>query len=112
MDFETYVIDIKKLTKALNNKDAEVFITYRGFNLGITKPWHIKCDSRKVSHETHNGAAKALYEVLKTELQNKIQSSEEQVARYKKDLSEILKAPGLENKASHEVSRSQESSFS
>ena len=111
MNFETYVIDIKKLTKAINNKEAEVFITYRGFNLGITKPWHIKCDLKEFYHETHEGAAKALYESLKLDLINKIQSSEEQAARYKESLNEILNVPGLDKKT-YEVSRCQEPSLS
>lgn len=114
MNFESYIVDIKKLIKALNNKDTEVFITYRGYDLGISKPWLIKCDAKEVHHETHEGAAKMLYDQLMEEMKKKISSTEDQVARFKDSLNEIVNKPGLENKKpiSHEVSRRQETSFS
>lgn len=114
MNFESLIVDIKKLIKALNNKDTEVFITYRGYDLGISKPWLIKCDAKEVHHETHEGAAQMLYDQLMDEMKRKISSTEEQIERYKESLNEIVNKPGLDKKkpVTHEVPRRQETSFS
>jgi hypothetical protein len=110
MDFEQYIVDIKKLTKAISKKESEVFITYKGYELGISKPWHIKCDTKEFYSESHLNAAQSLYNILIEELKRKISATEDQVFSYKESLTEIVNHPGLELK--REISRRQETSLS
>jgi len=115
MNFESYIVDIKKLVRAINNKDEPVHITYRGFDLGQTQPWIIKCDSKEVAGNSPDVIARDLYLLLTEELKKKISVTENQAAQYRNSLDEILQKPGQEKKkltANHEVSRRQEVTLS
>lgn len=86
MSFDADIKAIKKLVLAVTGKDADVSITYRGSGYGITKFWNIKCNSREIDHETHEGAALEFVAILKKELQDKIRSTERQAADYQQIL--------------------------
>lgn len=86
MNFDSLIKDIKKLYQIVHNKDVEVVLTYKGTAFGVTKPWHLRCDQREVNNETHDGAAIALFDVLKEELRTKIFSAEKSTADLKKVL--------------------------
>jgi hypothetical protein len=86
MSFAANVKNIKKLTAILTGKDADVVLTYKGLNFGVTKPWHLRCEAREMCHETYDGAAQELADLLKKELADRISFTEKQTAEYKKTL--------------------------
>jgi hypothetical protein len=86
MNFASNIKNIKKLIAILSGKESDVNITYKGLNFGVTKPWNIRCDSREINHETHDGAAEEFFLILKKELKEKISFTERQAAEYKKTL--------------------------
>ena len=86
MTFDTNIKDIKKLVAILTGKDVDVSITYKGYGHGVTKPWHIRCDSREITHETHDGGASELVKQLREELLKKISDTKKQAAEYEKAL--------------------------
>lgn len=89
MTFETNIKLIKKLVSVLGGKDSDVSITYKGTGYGVTKPWHIRCDTKEINHETHDGGAKELVAILKVELQKKISDAEKQADDYRKALGSL-----------------------
>lgn len=91
MSFDADIKAIKKLVSAICGGDNEVFITFRGYSAGITKPWMIKCGSRELTHEQHDVGAQELLAQLKKELRDKIASTERQADDYRKVLG------GMEN---------------
>jgi len=86
MDFESNIKDIKRLIQVLTGKDTDVSITYKGTSYGVTQPWNIRCDSREINDESHEGAASKLLDILRKELRDKISFTEKQAAEYKKAL--------------------------
>jgi hypothetical protein len=86
MNFDTDIKDIKKLVAVLTGKDADVSITYKGTAYGVTKPWLIRCDSREITHESHEGGAAELVKSLREELVKKISDTKKQAAEYEKAL--------------------------
>lgn len=60
MNTDTYFKEIKKLYQILFGKDAEVSLTYKGTEFGVTQPWHVRVDNRESKHETHDGALNLL----------------------------------------------------
>lgn len=91
MSFDADIKAIKKLVAAVTGKDADVIVTYKGTSHGVTKPWQIKCNTRELDHETHDGGAAELLKTLKQELRDKIASTERQADDYRKVLG------GMEN---------------
>lgn len=88
-NFSSKIKDIQALIKAISGKDVDVFITYRT-GLGITKPWHIKCDLKEVEHTSNEDAANELYLQLTEELKKRIESAELQVAYYRESFKKIV----------------------
>lgn len=91
MSFDANIKAIKKLVSAICGGDNDVHITYQGNSHGVTKPWTIKCGTREIIHESHDGGADDLVKTLKKELQDKISSTERQAADYRRVLG------GMEN---------------
>ncbi len=91
MSFETNIQDIRKIVSILSNKDADVYITYRGTALGVVKPWNIKCDTFEINHANHDLAAEELLNSLTVELKKRISSAEKQATTYKEALASIDK---------------------
>lgn len=87
MSFQSDIVDIKKLVKVLTGKETDVSITYSGTEYGVTRPWTIRCDSKEIKHETHDGGASELAAQLRKELRDKISSTERQASDLKKILS-------------------------
>lgn len=90
MDFNTNIKNIKKLTQLLTGKDVDVFITYKGTALGVTKPWNIRCGERDLNSATHESAAVELVNLLREEMATKISFTKKQAAEYEKALGAIL----------------------
>lgn len=87
MQFEQTVRDIRKVFSIVSDgKDADVHLTFKGTSHGVSKPWHIKIDSRELNHETHDGAAEELLLKLKKELADKISSLEKMASDYRRSL--------------------------
>lgn len=87
-NFEINVINIRKLYSTIFHRDSEVILYYRP-ELGVTKPWVLKCDNREISHENFELAAEIMFKTLKVELEKKINSDEEQTKNLKKILGSI-----------------------
>lgn len=92
MTFEQHIVDIKRLAYAITGKSVEVHISYRGTDLGQTKPWIIKCDSKEVEHERHDEAARLLYVEFANDLRKRIESAETQASNYKSHYNTIVGA--------------------
>ena len=86
MTFEDNIKLIKKLVAVLGGKDSDVSITYKGTAYGVTKSWHIRCDTKEIQHESHEIGARELVTSLKAELQKKISDAEKQADDYRKAL--------------------------
>jgi hypothetical protein len=86
MSFDTDIKNIKKLVNILTGKDVEVSITYKGTGYGVVKCWNIRCDSREINNETHEGAASELVKLLQDELLKKISDTKRQASEYEKAL--------------------------
>jgi len=87
MEFEPAVKAIRQTYKVLSGKsEAEVILTYKGTEYGVTQPWHIKVENREARHETHIGAANMLLEILKKELNDKVLSAEREAVALRKAL--------------------------
>jgi hypothetical protein len=89
MKLESNIKDIKRLVSVLTGKDADVSCTYKGTAYGITKPWHIRCDSREINHETIDGGTAEFVKILREELIKKISDTKKQAAEYEKALGAI-----------------------
>lgn len=77
MSIENTVQDIKKLYSAISGKsDNEVVMTYKGTAYGVKMPWHVRIDARETNAATHEAAVEALRNILKTELQKKVEDME------------------------------------
>lgn len=77
MNIESTVQDIKKLYSAISGKsDNEVIMTYKGTGYGVKTPWHIRIDNRETEAITYDAAVVSLRNILKAELQKKVEDME------------------------------------
>lgn len=77
MSIENTVQDIKKLYSAITGKTGDdVVMTYKGTAYGVKTPWHIRIDARETNSTTYEAAVEALRNILKTELQKKVEDME------------------------------------
>ncbi len=77
MNIEQTVQDIKKLYTAISGKsDNEVIMTYKGTTYGVKSPWHIRIDARETNATTYEAAVESLRNILKSELQKKVEDME------------------------------------
>lgn len=84
MDFNSYIIEIKKLYRLVHGKDEEVVLTYKGTSYGVTTPWNLRCEKREVNGATHEKAASMLYLLLKDEFSKKVDFAEKEAIELKK----------------------------
>lgn len=84
--FEAKCKRIKKLYFSLFNKDAEVLLSYKGTEHGITKCFHIRCGERESDSHDYILAADQLSDSLKIELGSKISMLESQMKNYRQAL--------------------------
>lgn len=90
MNLEETVKAIRKLYGAISGKGpAEVSLTYKGLEYGVTEPWLIRIDSREAKAKDYMTAAYTLLEDLKNELKQKVNSIEQQADDYKKALKSL-----------------------
>lgn len=90
MNLEDTVKAIRTVYGALSGKGpADVSLTYKGLEYGVTEPWVIRIDSREAKSINYMEAAAALLKELRGELASKITSTEQQVADYKKALKSL-----------------------
>lgn len=77
MNIENTVQDIKKLYSAISGKsDNEVVMTYKGTGYGVKTPWHVRIDARETDATTQEVAVESLRNILKVELQKKVEDME------------------------------------
>lgn len=88
MDFEKMVIEIRKFYWHLNQKNADVTLTYKGKDYGESNPWIIKCEAREASSDSPDKAASALLISFKKELHLKAESLRLQAAALTQVISE------------------------
>ena len=84
MDLETTIKNIRNLYQTLSAKDADVTLTYKGNNYGITKGWHAHVGDREADHESHEGSLIKLLDMLKKELDVKVKFTENEASRLRK----------------------------
>ncbi len=77
MNIEQTVQDIRKLYTAISGKgDNEVVITHKGTSYGVKTPWHVRIDARETNAPTYEAAVESLRNILKSELQKKVEDME------------------------------------
>lgn len=77
MNIEQTVQDIKKLYTAISGKgDNEVVMTYKGTSYGVKLPWHVRIDVRETNATNYVAAVETLRDILKVELQKKVEDME------------------------------------
>lgn len=90
IDVEATYKNIRALYNTVLGKgDADVTMTYKGTNYGVTKSWQAKVDAREFSHETHDGALTGLLAMLKKELADKTKSAENEAQRLRQALNQL-----------------------
>ena len=88
MNLEDAVINIRKLYTIVSGKtECDVTLTYKGKEWGITKCWQARIDGREQVGKDHMEAVMLLFADLKTDLEKKVSFTEQQVASFKKVLS-------------------------
>lgn len=90
IDVEATYKRIRSIYKTVSGKgEADVFMTYKGTEYGVTKSWNAKVDAREVNHETHDGALIGLLAILKKELADKTKSAESEAERLRVALNQL-----------------------
>jgi hypothetical protein len=90
MDIDKAFKDIRNIYQIVSSKvDPEVTLTYKGNSFGVTKVYHVRCDQREFSHETHDGALHGLITMLKLELTDKTKSTEKEALRLNQALNQF-----------------------
>jgi len=90
MDLESSFLKIKRTFQITASKDVDVLLRYTGTSGGVTEPWIVTVDSYTTKGKDHNEAITKMLAVLKTDLEKKIKSTEDQAQVYKKTLSELF----------------------
>ncbi len=91
------MIDVSATFKAIRavyqtvsgKSDAEVTLTFKGTNYGVTKPYVAKIDARELAHEEYDGALVGLLDMLKKELADKAKSAENEATRLRQALNQL-----------------------
>ncbi len=90
IDVEATYKNIRHIYKTVSGKgDADVTVTYKGTEYGVTKSWIAKVDAREMNHETHDGALTGLLTMLKKELADKTKSAENEAQRLRQALNQL-----------------------
>lgn len=90
IDVEATYKSIRTIYRTVSGKsDADVSMTYKGTDYGVTKSWQAKIDAREVNHENHDGALTALLAMLKKELADKTKSAESEAQRLRQALNQL-----------------------
>lgn len=89
MSFENNIKEIKKLAAIVTGKDSDVNLTYKGTSHGVSKPWHLVCNTREINSVSHEEAAEELVKILRKELLDKISSLERLAAEHRKVLGSL-----------------------
>ena len=71
------------------SKDVDVLLRYTGTSGGITEPWVVIVDSYSTKGKDHSEAINRMMALLKSDLEKKIKSTEDQAHLYKKTLSDL-----------------------
>jgi len=88
MNLEDAVINIRKLYTIVSGKtECDVILTYKGKEYGVTKSWMARIDGRETVGKDHMEAVMLLFADLKIDLEKKVSFTEQQVATFKKVLS-------------------------
>ncbi len=91
------MIDVDATFKAIRTvyqtvsgkSDADVTLTYKGKEYGVTKSFIAKIDARELAHEHYDGALTGLLTMLKKELADKTKSAENEAIRLRQALNQL-----------------------
>lgn len=91
------MIDVDSIFKSIRNiyqivsgkGDTDVYLTYKGKDYGVSKPYQAKIDIREFNHETYDGALVGLLDMLKKELTDKAKLAENEANRLKQALTKL-----------------------
>lgn len=87
---EETVKKIKKLHNAITNKsDSIVELAYLGTSNGISMPWRARIDAREISATSHDDALASLLDILRVELQKKIEQAQASTKVLEATLNEV-----------------------
>jgi len=86
MDLDASFKSIRKLQRTLFGVDADVSLTYKGTEFGVTKCWHARVGDCESDHESYDGAITQLTDILKKKLNDKISSNEREATRLRQVL--------------------------
>jgi hypothetical protein len=90
MNVEDTVKKIKKLHNAITNKsDSIVELSYLGTGNGITMPWRARIDAREINAASHDDALSSLLDILRVELQKKIEQARASTTVLEATLNEV-----------------------
>lgn len=90
MDVEATYKSIRSIYQTLSGKgEADVSITYRGTNYGITEPWQARVGDRECNSKSHNGSLQQLFDMLKNELDAKASSAEAEAKRLRQAVNNL-----------------------
>ncbi len=90
IDVDNTFKSIRSIYQIVSGKgDAEVYLTYKSKDYGVSKPYQAKIDIREFNHETYDGALTGLLDMLKKELSDKTRSAENEAVRLRQALTKL-----------------------
>ena len=74
---------------AHGKSDVDIILRYSGTSHGVTKPWSLTIESYVIQSESYEAAIREMLKKLKKDLENKIESAQDQIQKYQKSLHQL-----------------------